>query len=146
MSIVHLAFDIMVGASMVLLALSVWFAWLWWRHRRVPTNVWFLRCAALSGVVALVSLESGWVVTEVGRQPWTVVGLLLTQDAVTTHGNLWPFFGATVIIYATVGTGALLVLRALRRRWAAQGDDDVQVPYGPEVPVVSAASPESRTP
>ncbi|MGW5277104.1 cytochrome ubiquinol oxidase subunit I [Streptomyces sp. NPDC004044] len=145
-SIVHWAFDIMVGASMALLALSVWFAWLWWRHRRVPTNVWFLRCAALSGVVALVSLESGWVVTEVGRQPWTVVGLLLTRDAVTTHANLWPFFGATAIIYVTVGTGALLVLRALRRRWAAQGDDDVQVPYGPEVPAVSAASPESRTP
>ncbi len=84
---------------------------------------------ALSGVVAVVSLESGWVVTEVGRQPWTVVGLLLTRDAVATSGNLWPFFAGALVIYAGVTVGAVLVLRAMHRSWRA--GDEVDVPYGP---------------
>lgn len=139
-SIVHLAFDVMVGATFLLLGLVLWFAWLWWRGRRMPTNRWFLRGAALSGLVAVVCLESGWVVTEVGRQPWTVVGLLLTRDAVTTEGNLWPLFGVTVVLYAAVGTGAVLVLRAMSRRWRADGDETVYVPYGPEKPYAEAGT------
>jgi cytochrome d ubiquinol oxidase subunit I len=74
-------------------------------------------------------LEAGWIVTEVGRQPWTVVGLLLTRDAVQTSGNLWPFFIGAVLIYAGVTVGALFALRALRRRWAA--GETGSVPYGP---------------
>jgi cytochrome d ubiquinol oxidase subunit I len=73
------------------------------------------------------------VVTEVGRQPWTVVGLLLTRDAVTTSGNMWPFFAGTMALYALVGYGTVLALRLLRRRWATAevpvGEGGV--PYGP---------------
>src|SRR5262249_20657141 len=106
-SVVHLAFDVMVGTASLLLLLSLWFGWLWWRRREVPMNRWCLRSSAIAGLVALVSLESGWVVTEVGRQPWTVVGLLLTRDAVATRGNLWPLFATVLAIYACVGAGAL---------------------------------------
>jgi cytochrome d ubiquinol oxidase subunit I len=135
---VHLAFDLMVGIGFALLALSAWFAWSWWRRRDVPENRWLLRAVAVSGVLALVALWSGWVVTEVGRQPWTVVGLLLTRDAVTRSGNLWLFFGGTVLLYVAVGTATLLALRLMRRRWAG-GDTagehseagDAEVPYGP---------------
>jgi hypothetical protein len=63
----------------------------------------------VSGLLSLVSLESGWVVTEVGRQPWTVVGLLLTRDAVATSGNLWLFSAGTLVIYAAIGVGTVLV-------------------------------------
>ncbi len=130
-SVVHLAFDVMVGTASLLLLLALWFAWLWWRRREVPTNPWFLRSAAVAGLVSLLSLESGWVVTEVGRQPWTVVGLLLTRDAVATQGNLWPLFATVLAIYFCVGAGALFVLRTMRRRWAEEGTDAVAVPYGP---------------
>jgi cytochrome d ubiquinol oxidase subunit I len=130
-STVHLAFDVMVGLSCVLLALGVWFAWLRWRRRPLARQRWFLRCSALSGPAALACLWSGWVVTEVGRQPWTVVGLLFTKDAVTRQGNVWPLFGAVVVIYAAVGAGALAVLHAMKRRWQAEGDTAVDVPYGP---------------
>ncbi|MEU3187893.1 cytochrome ubiquinol oxidase subunit I [Streptomyces sp. NPDC006923] len=143
-SIVHLAFDIMIGTAFALFALSLWFAWLWWRRREVPTNRLFLRCVAVSGVVAVVSLESGWVVTEVGRQPWTVVGMLLTRDAVATQGNLWPFFAAALAIYLAVGIGAVLVLRSLTRRWRDGGDDAVDVPYGPDRPLTGAHTGEDR--
>ncbi|MGW0412520.1 cytochrome ubiquinol oxidase subunit I [Streptomyces collinus] len=130
-SIVHLAFDVMVATASLLLLLALWFAWLWWRRREVPTNRWFLRSSAVSGLVALVCLESGWVVTEVGRQPWTVVGLLLTENAVATQGNLWPLFATVLVIYACVAVGALYVLRTLRRRWSEQGTEAAVVPYGP---------------
>jgi cytochrome bd ubiquinol oxidase subunit I len=137
-SIVHLSFDIMVGTAFLLLGLAIWFAIGWWRRRDLPRSPWFLRASAVSGLVAVVSLESGWVVTEVGRQPWTVVGLLLTRDAVATSGNLWLFFAGALVIYAGVTVGAVLVLRAMHRSWRA--GDEVSVPYGPEeVPAGSGA-------
>jgi cytochrome bd ubiquinol oxidase subunit I len=137
---VHLAFDVMVGIGTALLALALWYAVLARRHRGVPTNPWFLRAVAVSGVLTVVALEAGWVTTEVGRQPWTVVGLLLTRDAAASSGNLWPFFGATVVLYVAVAFGTFYVLGLLRRRWrdsTGQDDDgtgdgtDDEVPYGP---------------
>jgi cytochrome bd ubiquinol oxidase subunit I len=138
---VHLAFDVMVGVGFALLALSLWFAWSWWRRRDLPGSPWFLRATAVSGALAVVALEAGWVVTEVGRQPWTVVGHLLTRDAVNRSGNLWLFFGATLVLYAAVGVGTVYVLRLLHRRWrdadeagGARGtgaEAEAGVPYGP---------------
>jgi cytochrome d ubiquinol oxidase subunit I len=133
-TIVHLSFDIMVGTGFLLLGLAAWFAVWWWRQREAGPGRWFLRATGVSGVVAVVSLESGWIVTEVGRQPWTVVGLLLTRDAVQTSGNLWPFFAGAVAVYAAVTVGAVLALRSLRHRWAA--GEPVTTPYGPEDPAV----------
>jgi cytochrome d ubiquinol oxidase subunit I len=129
-SIVHLSFDVMVGTGFALAGLALWFAISWWRSRMSAPNRWLLRAVAISGLVAMVSLESGWVVTEVGRQPWTVVGLLLTRDAVQTSGNIWPFFGGALVIYVGVTIGAIYALRALRRRWAR--GQDTPTPYGPE--------------
>jgi cytochrome d ubiquinol oxidase subunit I len=128
---VHLAFDVMVGIGFALLALALWFAVLWWRRRSVPENRWFLRAVAVSGVLTVVALEAGWVVTEVGRQPWTVVGVLLTRDAVTTTGNVWLFFSATLVLYTVVGAGTFYVLRLLRRRWREGDATEADVPYGP---------------
>ncbi|MER8032690.1 cytochrome ubiquinol oxidase subunit I [Streptomyces bauhiniae] len=138
-NIVHWAFDIMVGTSMLMLAVAAWFVWLWWKRRNtLQTNRWFLGAASLCGIVSILSLESGWVVTEVGRQPWIVVGLLRTRDAVTTQGNLWPTFAGVLVLYAAVGTGAIWVLLSMKRRWQKQGDENVHVPYGPD------AAPGSR--
>jgi cytochrome bd ubiquinol oxidase subunit I len=125
-NIVHWSFDIMVGISFALLALGVWFAIVWWRRRDLPRSRWFFRATAVSGVLAVVCLEAGWVVTEVGRQPWTVRGMLLTRDAVTASGNVWAFFTGALIIYVAVGAGTVFVLRTMRRRWSTP------VPYGPQ--------------
>jgi cytochrome d ubiquinol oxidase subunit I len=143
-TIVHLAFDVMVGIGTALLALSAWYALTWWRRRDLPRSPWFLRATAVSGLLAMVALEAGWVVTEVGRQPWTVVGYLLTRDAVTTSGNLWLLFGPTVVLYSAVGAGTLYVLRLLTRRWREEedaGEDDV--PYGPSRAREASASERS---
>ncbi|MFB9237841.1 cytochrome ubiquinol oxidase subunit I [Plantactinospora siamensis] len=131
-AIVHLGFDVMVGIGSALLALSAWYALAWWRRRDLPRSRWFLRATAVSGPLAVVALEAGWVVTEVGRQPWTVVGHLLTRDAVATNGNLWLFFAATLLLYAAVGAATIYVLRLIRARWRDQGGArEGEVPYGP---------------
>ncbi|MEV8517377.1 cytochrome ubiquinol oxidase subunit I [Dactylosporangium sp. NPDC051484] len=129
-TVAHLAFDVMIGAGVFLLALSAWFALAWWRHRDVPGGRWFPRATIAAGILVVVALEAGWVVTEVGRQPWTVVGHLLTRDAVTRSGDVWLFFAATLLLYAAVAAATVHALRVLRRRWHERGVGPPDVPYG----------------
>ena len=131
-TLLHLAFDVMVGIGTALLLLGLWFAIAAWRHRELPRSPWFLRLTAVSGIAAVVALESGWIVTEVGRQPWIVQGYMRTSEAVTDAQGLWVVFGLTVALYATIGTIAVLVVRriAARDREAA-GADETEIPYGP---------------
>src|SRR3954447_11745990 len=82
-TMLHWAFDTMVGICSVLILLGLWLGWAWWRRRDIPQTPWFLRAAAVSGVAAVVALECGWIVTEVGRQPWVVYNVMRTKDAVT---------------------------------------------------------------
>ena len=133
-TLLHLSFDAMVGIGTGLFLLSAWFAITWWRKRDLPRTPWFLRLAAGSGVAAIVALECGWIVTEVGRQPWVVYGRLRTEDAVTGAQGIWVSFAAVLVLYTLLGIATLLVLRAMSRRWA-QGDlSDRDVPYGPPSP------------
>ena len=60
-----------------------------------PGSRWFLR-TVVSGVAALVALECGWIVTEVGRQPWIVYNVMRTSDAVTHVDNIWVTFALIV--------------------------------------------------
>ncbi|MFF0308085.1 cytochrome ubiquinol oxidase subunit I [Streptosporangium sp. NPDC004379] len=112
---VHLAFDAMVGIGFFLLLLSVWFAVAWWRRRDLPRSPWFLRLAALSGVAAVVAVEAGWIVTEVGRQPWVVYGRLRTADAVNPVPGLWAGFAAVLLVYAILTVATVYVLRRMAR-------------------------------
>jgi cytochrome bd ubiquinol oxidase subunit I len=145
-NVVHLSFQTMVGITFMILALSAWFALSWWRKRDLPRSRWFLRGAAAAGFLSVVALEAGWVVTEVGRQPWTVVGHLLTRDAVTRSGNVWLFFIATFVIYAVLGVATVLVLRGMRQRWSRGDDEWDGVPYGPpETPESADAGPSGRS-
>jgi cytochrome d ubiquinol oxidase subunit I len=129
-TIVHLSFDVMVGIGTALLGLAAWYGFVWWRRRDLPRSPWFYRATAISGVLAVVAMEAGWVVTEVGRQPWIVVGHLLTRDAVIRSGNIWLFYVATLLLYLAVGTATFYVLRLLRRRWRDRAE--TEVPYGPK--------------
>src|SRR5262249_9689468 len=87
-TVVHLAFDLMVGIGFGLLGLGVWLLLGWWRRRGLPKSRLFLRLAVLAGFAAPAALESGWVVTEVGRQPWVVFRVLRTADAVNPAPGL----------------------------------------------------------
>ena len=133
-TLLHLSFDAMVGIGSGLLLLGVWFAAVWWRRRDMPATPWFLRIVAVSGAAAIVALWCGWIVTEVGRQPWIVQGYMRTSEAVTQAKGIWFVFALVLLLYAGLGTGAVLVLRSLSRRWRAeQGEppEEGDVPYSP---------------
>jgi cytochrome d ubiquinol oxidase subunit I len=136
-TLLHLAFDAMVGIGSALLALGAWFAAVWWRRRDIPGTAWFLRAVAVSGAAAILALWAGWIVTEVGRQPWIVQGFMRTSEAVTEAEGIWFAFAVVVALYAALGTGAILVLRSMSRRWRAGGREPFEggeVPYGPPEP------------
>jgi cytochrome bd ubiquinol oxidase subunit I len=131
-NIVHLCWDIMVGLGTLLFLLSVWYAVSWIFRRRMPRSKWFLRAAAASGVLAVITMEAGWVVTEVGRQPWIVYGHMKVEDAATANTGVWITFFAVVVLYALVGATTILVLRGMSRRFrTAEGFTDHDTPYGP---------------
>lgn len=114
-NVVHPAFQIMVLMGFALLGLAIWAAWAWVRRRDLPRSRWFFRAAALSGVAAVLALEAGWTVTEVGRQPWIVYGVLRTADAVNpAPGLLWGFALVTVV-YTVLTIATVYVLRRLAR-------------------------------
>jgi cytochrome d ubiquinol oxidase subunit I len=132
-TLLHLAFDTMVGIGSALLLLGVWLGWTWWKRREIPQSKWFLRAVALSGGGAVLALWCGWIVTEVGRQPWIVQGYMRTSEAVTDAGGIWFSFALVLVLYAGLGSAAILTLRSMSRRWreAGKGADDVASPYAP---------------
>jgi cytochrome d ubiquinol oxidase subunit I len=132
LTLLHLSFDAMVGIGTALFLLAVWFAISWWRRRDFPATPWFLRAAAVSGVGAIVALEAGWIVTEVGRQPWIVYEVMRTEDAVTPAQGIWWVFGLTMALYAVLGATAIFILRALSRRWReGLPERPGEIPYSP---------------
>src|SRR6202008_996312 len=102
---------------------------------------WFLRATAVSGVAAIVALECGWIVTEVGRQPWIVYNVMRTEDAVTKARGIGVTFAVVVLLYAGLGTALVVTLRSMAARWREEGEQEGEVPYGP-APPVPALSPE----
>ncbi len=133
-SLIHLAFDVMVGLGFLLLLVGLWAAWTWWRARRLPRPRLFWALGAVSGVAAIVAMEAGWVVTEVGRQPWIVYRLQTTAEAATTNSGVPVILTLIVILYAVLGAATILILRMLSRRWRRSDAVEAPVPYGPPPP------------
>jgi cytochrome d ubiquinol oxidase subunit I len=132
-NIVHLAWDIMVGLGTLLLLLSIWYAVAWVFRRDMPKSRWFLRIAASAGVLAVITMEAGWVVSEVGRQPWIVYNLMKVKDAATGNTGVWITFLVVALIYTALGITTIAVLRAMSRRF--RRNEDEGVPYGPKEPL-----------
>jgi len=131
-TLLHLSFDVMVGIGTALLLLGAWLAVAWRRRRDIPGTPWFLRVVAISGAAAILALWCGWIVTEVGRQPWIVQGYMRTSEAVTEAKGIWFVFGLTLLLYAAIGTAAVLVLRGMSRRWReGRVEPEEGAPYAP---------------
>jgi cytochrome bd ubiquinol oxidase subunit I len=130
-TLLHLSFDAMVGIGTALMGLALWLAFLLWRRRAIPEGTWFLRAVAISGGAAIVAMWCGWIVTEVGRQPWIVYGHMRTEEAVTDAQGLWWVFGFTLLLYAGLGVATVKVIRWMSRRWREEGEEPDAVPYGP---------------
>jgi cytochrome bd ubiquinol oxidase subunit I len=119
-TLTHWAFDVMVILGSALLGLALWYAVAYLRHRDLPRSRWFFRFATVSGAAALVAMEAGWIVTEVGRQPWVVYGYMRVADAVTTAVGapaIWTSFGIIVVTYILIAWAFVGILLHLRTRW-----------------------------
>jgi cytochrome d ubiquinol oxidase subunit I len=112
-AVVRNAFELMVALGFGLLALGVWFALAWRRRRGPPASAWFHRAAVAAGFAAPLALEAGWVVTEVGRQPWIVWRVMRVSDAVTTAPHIRIGLYSLVVVYALLTWGTVFVLRRL---------------------------------
>ena len=130
-NIVRYSFQIMVGIGTGLALLATYAALRWFRFRETfLDDKWMLRAFSLTGVGAIVAMETGWITTEVGRQPWVVHNILRTEDAVTDGGWVWFTLIALTIVYIGMFTAGYGVLRSMSKRWAA-GETDLESPYGP---------------
>ena len=112
--LVHWSFDIMVGAGFAMLTVAAWVAEIWWRTRRLPDNKWLLRALVCCSPLGFIAVETGWFVTELGRQPRIIYGLMRTGDAVTPMPGLIVPFTTFTIVYLLL---AVIVIFLLRRQF-----------------------------
>jgi cytochrome d ubiquinol oxidase subunit I len=112
-NVVRYAFQAMAGIGTLLAAIAAVFLLTWWRRGRLPRSPWFYRAVMLAGPLSLVALISGWVATEVGRQPWIVYGTMRTRDAVTASDGLEVGFAVLVAVYVGVAAALAWLLRRL---------------------------------
>jgi cytochrome bd ubiquinol oxidase subunit I len=108
-AITHIAFQIMVACGMAMMAVAALGAYLKLRGRDLAAP-WFLRLLVLSAPLGLIALEAGWTVTEVGRQPWVIQGLMRTADAVTPMPHLIVPFTTFTLLYVVLGVTVVLLL------------------------------------
>jgi cytochrome d ubiquinol oxidase subunit I len=107
---VHLAFQVMVAIGGWLAMLALWAAVLWWRGRLFHSRL-FLRAMVLSTPLGFVALEAGWMVTELGRQPWIIQGVMRTSEAVTPMPGLGVPFVLFTLIYLALGSVVIVLIR-----------------------------------
>lgn len=130
-NLVHWSFQIMVAMGFFMLAMAIWFAWSWIRRKAAPQQRLFWYGAAVSGAAAIVALELGWVVTEVGRQPWIVWNQVRTTDAVSESTGIVASAIAITAVYIVLAVITVTVIRIISSRM--QAGEDVPTPYGPQV-------------
>jgi cytochrome d ubiquinol oxidase subunit I len=102
-SVVHVAFQVMVALGSYLAVVGAAGLWLMWRGRDLARHRWLLRALVLAAPMGFVCTEAGWIVTEVGRQPWIIHGLLRTAEAVTPMPGLVVPFLVFTGLYGVLG-------------------------------------------
>ena len=117
-AIVHLAFQVMVGLGSAMALVSLWAAWTAWRRRPFAERRALLRALVVVAPFGFVATEAGWIVTEVGRQPWVVQGLMRTSDAVTPMPGLVVPLVVFTLLYLGLGAIVVALLASLVRETA----------------------------
>jgi cytochrome d ubiquinol oxidase subunit I len=125
--VVHTAFQIMVGLGVLMMALALWGAFLWWRKRALPDEKWFLRAHVAAAPAGMIAIEAGWTVTEVGRQPWIIQGVMRTSEAVTPmQGLVVPFVFFTLLYVFLAAAVVWLLLRQVAASPRIVGEGDAE--------------------
>jgi cytochrome d ubiquinol oxidase subunit I len=124
-AIVHISFQIMVACGMAMMLVALWAAWRFLRGRRNQRwldSKWFLRLLVVAAPLGFIAIETGWTVTEVGRQPWIIYGVMRTAEAVTPMPGLVVPFVTFTVLY--IFLAAITVWLLLRQVAASPRDPD----------------------
>ncbi|GAA5032918.1 cytochrome ubiquinol oxidase subunit I [Marivirga lumbricoides] len=100
--ITHIAFQVMVGLGMIMMALSLLYFFSHWKNKNWQTKRWYLWLFVLATPLGFIALEAGWTVTEVGRQPWIINGFMRTKDAVTPMPGIFYSFLIFTAVYVSL--------------------------------------------
>jgi cytochrome d ubiquinol oxidase subunit I len=113
--ITHFAFQIMVALGMLLVGLSLLFFYSLWKKIHWQQSRWFLWLFALATPLGFIAVEAGWTVTEVGRQPWIIYGILRTEDAVSPiPGIAYSFYLFSAIYLSLAVVVTFLLIRQIK--------------------------------
>lgn len=108
--VVHYAFQIMVGMGVIMMVIAVVFFLSFWKRNWLQ-KTWFYRLFIVAIPMGFIAIEAGWTVTEVGRQPWIIQGIMRTADAVTPMpGIAWSFYLFTAV-YTSLSFFVVFLLR-----------------------------------
>jgi cytochrome bd ubiquinol oxidase subunit I len=110
--LVHISFQLMVGFGSLLTLVALLGAWLAWKRKPLSSHRNYLKLLVLCGPLGFAALEAGWMVTELGRQPWVIFGLLRTRDAVTKAPHLQIPFLLASALYCALGIMVVWLLSA----------------------------------
>jgi cytochrome d ubiquinol oxidase subunit I len=125
---VRISFQIMVVAGTAMAMVGAYWFWLLWKRRDFPSSKWFLRIVLASGPLGFLAVETGWVVTEVGRQPWIIYGFMRTREAVTPMpGLIVPFLTLTTLYIFLSFVVAWMLIRHISDVPLSTTNDDVSV-------------------
>lgn len=139
--LVHLNFQIMVACGSAMALLSLYAAYFWARFRSLPDSPLFLKLMVLASPLGCIAIESGWMVTELGRQPWIIHGILRTSHAVTPMPFLWVPFSMFGLVYIFL---AVFVIWLLVRQVAGTDPNSPNSPSSPASQSSATSSEASR--
>ncbi|SMC58267.1 cytochrome ubiquinol oxidase subunit I [Pedobacter nyackensis] len=113
-AVTHYAFQIMVGLGMAMVLIAVLYFIALWKKRQWLNSRWLLRLFVVATPLGFIALEAGWTVTEVGRQPWIIRGVMRTADAVTPMpGITYSFYLFTAVYISLAIIVSLLLFRQI---------------------------------
>ncbi|GGZ26989.1 cytochrome ubiquinol oxidase subunit I [Echinicola pacifica] len=114
-TVTHFAFQIMVACGMILMLTGITWLFGQWRKKSYIHHPSYLKLIAFLTPLGFIAVEAGWVVTEVGRQPWILHGIMKTEDAVTPMpGIVWSFILYSLIYISLAGIVSLLLYRQIK--------------------------------
>lgn len=109
-AITHYAFQLMVGLGMAMMAIAVLYLIAIWKKRSWLFKKWFLQLFIIATPFGFIAVEAGWTVTEVGRQPWIIQGIMRTADAVTPMPGIQYSFYLFSFVYFTLSLTVIFLL------------------------------------
>ncbi len=101
-AITHYAFQVMVGMGMLMMLIAVLYFTALWKRKTWLTSSWLLKLFVMATPLGFIAVEAGWTVTEVGRQPWIINGIMRTADAVTPMPGIVYSFYMFTAVYASL--------------------------------------------